>query len=251
MPNPTRTSTGLKVEHIGGHQWRFAYPPLYSELSDGFRKGLELYEAGQLRRAERVLRAVLAEMPDHLGALHHLALLKQAQGEAPVAATIWEEAVRLGRRAFPPGFDRARDRLEWRCGGNRPYLRCLRAFAVACRDEGEPVRALQHCRELLALNPSDDQAVRALAVDILLELGRPAEVVTVCRDYPADFLPEVRYALALALFQLGDRTAADRALQSALAHAPLGDAQARFWNATEGAMGWLRHLSAGRYSRSR
>jgi tetratricopeptide (TPR) repeat protein len=251
MPNPTRTGTGLKVEHLGGRLWRFAFPPLYSELSEGFRKGLELYEAGQLRRAERVLRAILGEMPDHLGALHHLALLKHAQGELSVAATIWEEAVRLGRRAFPAEFDSARDRLEWRWGGNRPYLRCLRAFAASCRQEGEPARALELCRELLALNPTDDQGVRALAVEVLLELGRPREVVTVCREYPADFLPELRYALALALFQLGDRTSADRALQAAVAHAPLGEAQARFWHATEGAIGWLRDLSAGHYGRSR
>jgi tetratricopeptide (TPR) repeat protein len=245
MSKAVRTSRGLRVEPIGPRRWRFVHPPLHAELSERLAKAITLRETGQVARAERVLRAILLELPDHLDALHHLALVKDALAESAVAVTIWEEAVRLGRSAFPGAFDRQRDRLEWRHRENRPYLRCLRAYAMASQDEGEITRAVSLCRELLGLDPADDQGVRALAVDMLLELGRPADVVMLCDCYPRDSMPELRYGLALALFQMGRRDHAYRALLAALARAPLSHRQGRLWDTTDGALDWLREVTAG------
>src|SRR5205085_259766 len=143
---------GLTLQRVSARQWQFVYPAVYGELGERFRKGVDLYEAGQLARAERILRATLAEMPDHLDALHSLARLKDDLGETSVATTI-------------------------------------------------------------------------------------------CEEYPGDFMPEIRYGLALALFQLGDRQRAGRALRTALAHSALPAPHARFWHATAGALEWLRNLS--------
>ncbi len=42
---------------------------------DEFHTGCESYEEGNLDEAERIFRAVLAQMPDYLNAIHHLALV--------------------------------------------------------------------------------------------------------------------------------------------------------------------------------
>src|SRR3989337_1933003 len=118
----------LSLEQVGSYEWQFVYPEAYEELMEEFHQGVELLEGGRLKKAERIFRQTLAQMPDHLDALHHLALVLDEQGRKAIARTVWEEAVRIGRAAFPAGFDPGRDRLEWGWLDNRPFLRCLQAW---------------------------------------------------------------------------------------------------------------------------
>ena len=61
----------LKLSQVAPHQWEFVYPRIYYELTDEFHAGCERYEEGDIDEAERVFKGVLAEMPDHLDAIHH------------------------------------------------------------------------------------------------------------------------------------------------------------------------------------
>lgn len=268
----------LTLEEVGPRQWRFVYPELYDELMERFHRGVELLEAGQLSEAERIFRATLARMPEHLDARHHLALVLDELRRKAEARSVWDEAVKVGRTAFPAGFDPGRDRLEWGWLENRPFLRCLQGLALACRDAGEVEQALGLYRELLALNPNDNQGVRAVTVEALFELGRPGEVLALCRRYPGDIMPELLYGRALALFCLGRRDEADRALREAVAGSPLvakellkakhrrprsrfpgtvtmggpdeayeyWERQGKFWERTAGALDWLRGIVGAR-----
>lgn len=268
----------LSLEQVGSHEWQFVYPQAYEELMEEFHQGVELLEAGRLKKAERIFRQTLAQMPDHLDALHHRALVLDEQGRKAVARTVWEEAVRIGRAAFPAGFDLGRDRLEWGWLENRPFLRCLQGLALAYREAGDTERTLGLCRDLLALNPGDNQGVRGVMAEALFELSRPAEVLALCERYPGDIMPELTYGRALALFTLGRRREADRALREAVGGSPIVAAEllkakhrrpqsrfpgrvtvggpdeafdywehhGKFWEATPGALGWLREIVGAR-----
>lgn len=211
----------LTLEEVGPREWRFVYPELYDELMEQFDRGVEFLEAGQLKEAERIFRATLAKMPEHLDARHHLALVLDERRRKAEARSVWDEAVKVGRAAFPAGFDPGQDRLEWGWLENRPFLRCLHGLAVACWEAGEVEQPLGLYRELLALNPNDNQGVRVVAVEALFELGRPGEVLALFERYPDDIMPELTYGRALALFSLGRRDEADRALRKAVAGSPL------------------------------
>jgi tetratricopeptide (TPR) repeat protein len=145
----------------------------------------------------------------------------------------------------------------------------------SCEWEGRLEDAWAIYRELLSLNPNDNQGVRALAVTVLLALKRPDEVVKVCAAYAEDVMPETAYGRALALFQLGSNTDATRALREAIQWLPLvakellklrhrrpksampgfitmGGADeaynywqrdGRFWRETEGALSWLAEIA--------
>ncbi|MBM2825779.1 MAG: hypothetical protein HW402_1443, partial [Dehalococcoidales bacterium] len=70
----------LKLSLVAPGEWEFVYPDAYSEVMDDFRAGCESFEEGNLYQAERFFRTVLARMPDHLDAIHHLAMVLSDRG---------------------------------------------------------------------------------------------------------------------------------------------------------------------------
>ena len=164
---------------------------------------------------------MLAQMPDHLDALHHLALVLSERNLFNEARDLWEQSVRIGRKAFPKDFEIEKDRLEWGLLENRPFLRCLHGLALTRYNDGETEEALRLFRELLSLNPNDNQGVRGMAIEALFKLGRFEDAVEIAEQYPNDIMPETLYGRALALFKLGRRQEATVALQKAIEYLPL------------------------------
>jgi len=211
----------LKLSRVAPHEWEFVYPAIYGDLMDEFHAGCELYEESEMNEAERVFRAVLAQMPDHLDALHHLALVLSERNLVDEARDIWGQSVRIGRKTFPQDFEIDGDLLEWGWLENRPFLRCLHGLALARYEEGETEEALKLFQELLSLNPNDNQGVRAMAVEALFKLGRFEDALKIAKKYPNDIMPETLYGRALALFKLGRQQEATVALQEAIEYLPL------------------------------
>ena len=120
----------LELSRVAPHEWEFVYPTICDDLMDEFHTGCESYEEGNLDEAERIFRAVLAQMPDHLDAIHHLALVLSERGLLAEARDLWEQTNRIGHKAFPQDFKLGRDRLEWGWLENRPFLRCLHGLGL-------------------------------------------------------------------------------------------------------------------------
>ncbi len=210
----------LKLSRIGPHQWRFVYPAIFEELVDEFHTGCEFYEEGRVADAEVLFRLVLARMPDHLDAIHHLALMLSDRGETMYARDLWSLSVVIGQMAFPPQFEQGVDRLEWGYLDNRPFLRCLRGFALTRYEDGEIEEALGMFQELLSLNPNDNQGVRAMALEALFALSRWEDAFQLTQRHHGDIFPETIYGRPLALFRLGQQDLATVALTEAVEHRP-------------------------------
>jgi tetratricopeptide (TPR) repeat protein len=211
----------LKLSRVAPHEWEFAFPDVYNDLMDQFHSGCEFYEEGNPDEAERAFRAVLAQMPDHLDALHHLALVLSKRDLADQALDLWGQAVRIGHKAFPQGFEAGRDHLEWGWLENRPFLRCLHGLALAKYENEKIEEALSLFQELLSLNPNDNQGIRAMAVQALFELGRFEDALKITDQYVDDVMPETLYGRALALFKLGRKRKATATLKKAVKYLPL------------------------------
>lgn len=264
-----------KLERVAPTEWRFRWPRTFWDESVKVDDAVDQMNGGQPDRAARALRGILRRYPEHLDAMHHLALVLDGQGREAEAFKLWEGAVDLGRTAFPPrAFQRGRDLLEWGWLENRPFLRCLDGLMLANRDAGRDDQALMIGRELLKLNPNDNQGVRCVVADVLLEAERYAEVVETLAPYGDDLLAETLYGRALALFALSRLDEADDALRDAIERLPLvaeellkeahpavegpmpghetiggpdqaynyWEAQGDFWTTLPGALKWLKRV---------
>lgn len=81
--------------------------------------------------------------------------------------------------------------------------------------------ALDHYRELLRLNPNDNQGVRYLLLPTLLEQGRDEEADRLIAEYEGDIQAMWPYAKALRTFRVhGDGDRACAALRTAVASNP-------------------------------
>jgi tetratricopeptide (TPR) repeat protein len=211
----------LKLSPVAPHQWEFVVPDVYNDLQDEFFSGCESYEEGNLDESERAFRAVLAQMPDHLDALHHLAMVLSKRDLDNQALDLWEQSVRIGRKAFPRDFEAGRDRLEWGWLENRPFLRCLHGLALAKYENEKVEEALGLFEELLSLNPNDNQGIRAMIVQALFELGRFEDALKITDLFVDDAMPETLYGRALAFFKLGRKREATATLKDAVSYLPL------------------------------
>ena len=174
----------LKLSQVAPHEWEFVYPAIYDDLLSEFHAGCESSEQGDLEDAERIFHDVLAQMPDHLDAIHHLAVVLSKQERPNEARDLWEQASRIGHKAFPEDFKSGEDCLEWGWLDNRPFLRCLHGLALAIYNDGEIEEALGLFQELLSLNHNDNQGVRAIAVQALFKLGRYEDALEIINQYP-------------------------------------------------------------------
>ncbi len=211
----------LKLSRVALHEWEFVYPDEYYYLREEFNHGCESYEEGNLDEAERVFREVLAEVPCHLDAIHHLAIVLSERDLVDQARDLWDQSIRIGRKAFPQDFEQGRDKLQWGWLENRPFLRCLHGLALSKREEGRVEEALTSYQELLSLNPNDNQGIRALALEALFKLGKFEGALDITKQYPDDAMSETMYGQALALFKLERRREATTALKKAIKYSPL------------------------------
>jgi hypothetical protein len=75
----------------------------------------------------------------------------------------YEVGVRIGELSLPADFDGV---LPWGMIDNRPFLRCLKGYALCLWRLGRFEESLAVCERMLWLNPSDNQGVRCVIDDV-------------------------------------------------------------------------------------
>ena len=223
---PTQTGNqwakkNLFVTQVDEHEWMFEYPRLSDEAFDEFHYAIDLWRAGDISMAEAEYRRLIAAYPEFIDARHHLAMLLDETGRGREAFQIWQETVDLGSSCLPDGFAIGRDRLPWLILENRPFLRAYHGLGLAYLERNEVETALSIFDNVLAMNPNDNQGVRALAIDCNFHLRHPKGVLEICDQYPGDGMEQVIYGRVLALYQLGHKSKARSALRDAIDFLPL------------------------------
>jgi len=211
----------FQLRQVEEHEWEFVHARLSSEVHDELDRAIELMHAGQLRDAEKGFWRLIGRFPEFIDAYHHLAMVLSATGREQEALLIWQTAVDRGLKCFPEDFYFGRDLLPWGCLDNRPFLRAYHGLGLEHRDRGHVEEALVIFNRMLALNPSDNQGARALAVDCYFRLKQPQDVLSVCDRYPDDGMEDLVYGKVLALYQLQHKEEAANALQEAIEFLPL------------------------------
>lgn len=187
----------------------------------------------------------------------------------------YEEAVRAGERALgPEAFEEDAGHF-WGLLETRPYMRARAGLAQCLWELGERPEAIAHVRDMLRLNPGDNQGLRYVLADWLLAEGDDEGLGALLDDYPDDAMATWAYSRALLAYRRqGESPDADLALDAAFEanpHVPsfllgrkrlpkqlpayigLGDESEaveyvvhhlQHWQRTHGALRWMRHRAA-------
>ncbi len=117
----------------------------------------------------------------------------------------------LGPKAFEEDVGHFWGLLE-----TRPYMRARLALSQCLWQAGDRDEAIAHYRDMLRLNPGDNQGIRYILASCLLDAGRDDEVVALNDDYKDDASAAWAWSRALLAFRKhGDGEQAEAALAEA------------------------------------
>ena len=112
----------MKLVEIERNDWIFRDPTITYEINEELDRALDIWEAGHAERAEKMLRAIVEECPNHIDALHHLSLIYNEQGRVLDAYVFCQAAVSIGLQAIPRKFKWDQARVTWGFLNNRPFI---------------------------------------------------------------------------------------------------------------------------------
>ncbi|MNN41254.1 Tetratricopeptide repeat protein [compost metagenome] len=128
---------------------------------------------------------------------------------------LYEQAVKAGRLALGDSFLEENVGYFWGLIETRPYMRALAGLAECLWKNGQRQEAISHCRELLRLNPNDNQGIRYLLVNYLLaeEMNKEVDELLLEHEEATCFM---QYSEALLSFRCKGARKAAGSLRKAL-----------------------------------
>jgi tetratricopeptide (TPR) repeat protein len=232
-----------------------------------------MYQAWEERNpGRRIILAheALAISPDCADA--YVLLAEEEAGSLGHALEYYQQGVEAGERALGKAYFKENAGHFWGLLETRPYMRARQGLANTLWELGREEESLPHYRDMLRLNPGDNQGIRYALLNLLLTLDRDVEAWELLEQYEEDWTAEWLYTRALLAFRRagGASQEAEEVLGAALgmnphvpaylttrkripAHLPdyigLGDENEAVtyaahylshWRRTPGAMDWLR-----------
>ena len=133
----------------------------------------------------------------------------------------YQQGVAAGRRALGEDYFAEGAGHFWGLLETRPYMRALHGQANMLWQLRRHEEAAAIYREMLHLNPGDNQGVRYSLLQLLLELNRVDEARALIVQYKDEYSSTWLYTQALLAFkQEGDSPASTSALKEALKQNP-------------------------------
>jgi tetratricopeptide (TPR) repeat protein len=127
--------------------------------------------------------------------------VREAARDLGEAVQLYREGVEAGERALgPSAFEEAVGHF-WGFLGTRPYMRARAGLAQTLWTLGKKDEAVEHYREMLRLNPNDNQGLRNVLAACLLDLGRDEDTSALLEQYDGDCAAAWTYAAALLAFR--------------------------------------------------
>lgn len=207
----TERVTGRTVDEIAGDD-RPRDP-----LDQAQEMMYDAWETPTKRDRVRMAEAALEISPDCADA--YALLAEEKARSAAEARAYWEESVRAGERALGDKFTEY-DGHFWGFHQTRPYMRARAGLAETLWQLGRSEEAFGHWREMLRLNPSDNQGIRYVLLTRLLEADDQDGAGALLDQYD-DAAASWLYDRALWFFRTeGAGPAANAALREAVEQNP-------------------------------
>jgi tetratricopeptide (TPR) repeat protein len=176
-----------------------------------------LETAGKTKRLE-LARQALQISPDCADA--YVLLAEEKARSLEEAFKFYEAGVEAGERASGEEVFQNEAGHFWGMVNTRPYMRARVGLAQCLWEMGKREAAVEHFRDMLRLNPNDNQGIRYLLAALLLEMGEIDELERLLGQYD-ELTAAWLYTAALVAFRrAGDTPDTRRRLREALEYNP-------------------------------
>jgi len=133
----------------------------------------------------------------------------------------YQKGVNAGKHVLGHKFFKENTGHFWGLLETRPYMRALEGKAHCLWQLKRKEEALNTYRDMLHLNPNDNQGIRYVLVDLLLGMNREAELESLVKQYKGEWSAVWLYTEALLGFRKrGASSTANRKLVKALEENP-------------------------------
>ncbi|MFV2073219.1 MAG: tetratricopeptide repeat protein [Thermoanaerobaculales bacterium] len=175
----------------------------------------DAWEAPTRQRAVALAKKALEVSPDCADAYNLLA--EETAISLEEVLDLYRKGVKAGERALGKKAFKEHVGHFWGFLETRPYMRARAGLAQSLWEAGQREEAVEHYRDLLRLNPNDNQGIRDFLMSCLIELGHDEEAEKLFQQYEEDGMADWMYSRALLDFRKhGDSPAADTSLKDAL-----------------------------------
>jgi len=117
------------------------------------------------------------------------------------AKDLYEKGAKAGEKALGPEIFEKECGYFWGIVETRPYMRARAGLAECLWFLGEYEKAIKHFTEMLHLNPNDNQGIRYLLINCLLEKGYNKDAKKLLHQFEGDISTTWLYSRALLIFR--------------------------------------------------
>jgi tetratricopeptide (TPR) repeat protein len=175
----------------------------------------EAFETESSRKRVQLAKKALNVSPDCADA--YVLLAEESAKSLQEAKDLYEKGVQAGERALGEETFEEEAGHFWGILETRPYMRAREGLAACLWELGEREAAIEHCREMLDLNPGDNQGIRYELARWLLDEEMDEELGELLERYEEDASAFWVYTRALWMFRKeGDTEEATAALKEAI-----------------------------------
>jgi tetratricopeptide (TPR) repeat protein len=175
----------------------------------------EAFESGNLVQRIRLAHKALSISPNCADAW--VLLAEEEADTLGRRLEYYRRGVEAGERALGRDLFAEVEGHFWSVLETRPYMRARFGVVTALLELNRTDEAIAECREMLRLNPNDNQGVRYILLNTLMNAGHDDEARELIRQYEDEASPYWTYTSALLTFRAGGKSKqADKLLRQAL-----------------------------------
>ena len=177
-----------------------------------------MYEAwGETSPLRRLALATKALLVSEDCADAYVLLAQEKAESLEEAIELYSMGVEAGERALGKEAFEEDVGYFWGLQETRPYMRARSGLAGCLWEAGRREEAIEHYRDMLRLNPNDNQGIRHVLLPYLIELGCDEDAEKLFKQFKGDYMAVWKYSRALLDFRKkGDAPAARKSLEIAL-----------------------------------
>jgi tetratricopeptide (TPR) repeat protein len=174
----------------------------------------EAWEAGTSEEAVALAKKALAISEDCADA--YIILAQETASSPEEAAELYLKGVQAGERALGKKTFKEDAGHFWLIMETRPFMRALAGLADCLLALGQDEKAVACYKDLLYLNPNDNQGIRDMLMPCLIELGKYDVAEELFEQYKDDCMASWMYSRALLDFiKHGDSNVSLKSIKSA------------------------------------
>lgn len=148
-------------------------------------------------------------------------LLAEVKAKTPLESLeLFAKGIEAGKKSLGDEFENYKGYF-WGYHETRPFMRAMAGYSDVLWHIGERSKSIEILKEMLQLNPNDNQGMRYILITRLLILNRLLESEKLYKDYEDDYSAQWHYSKAYLYFcKRSKQLYADKALKEAMEYNP-------------------------------